>query len=78
MARSSTAGYSVLGLALIFLAILVVVPMLKRTFPQFYEGYDNLATTGSRKPDCIGVTCAEGSFCQSNKCIPIFPTGGSM
>jgi len=22
--------------------------------------------------DCAGVTCAEGQFCQENKCIPIF------
>jgi hypothetical protein len=31
----------------------------------------------SKHPDCIGVTCAEGQFCQRNTCIPIYPGPGS-
>jgi hypothetical protein len=28
---------------------------------------------GFRSVDCKGVTCAEGQFCQSNTCHPIYP-----
>ena len=48
-------GLTVLGLAGVLLAILIVVPMLKRMFPQFYEGYIN--------PRCTKTTCPEGTFC---------------
>ena len=62
MARS----YGLLGLVVVLLAVLVVVPLLKNLFPAAfpYEGFRDL--------DCAGVTCAEGQFCQENKCIPIF------
>ena len=87
MARAS-AGLGMLGLALVLLGVLIVVPWLKRTFPQYYEGYadapqdppmslvEMLLQSGqadSAHPDCVGVTCPEGSFCQNNKCNPIFP-----
>jgi hypothetical protein len=54
MARQSS-GYTLLGLAGVLLAILIVVPMLKKWFPQFYEGFIN--------PRCTKTTCPEGSFC---------------
>jgi len=73
MARSSVVGLGVFGLAMVLFAVLIIVPFLKETFPQFYEAFEDLMTTSSRKPDCVGVTCPEGSFCQTNKCIPIFP-----
>ena len=83
MARTSTVGYGVFGLAVVFLGVLIIVPFLKRTFPQYYEGFQGsdarvqaLLAAGlkdSAHPDCIGVTCAEGQFCQRNTCYPIFP-----
>ena len=76
MARQT--GFTVLGLAGLLLAILIIVPMLKRTFPQFYEGFINTR--------CTRTTCPEGSFClkQANPnqgadadgeevCVPIDP-----
>lgn len=84
MARS--VGFGVFGLAAVLLAVLVIVPFLKRTFPQYYEGYESLGALGSdmrvqqmlasgqadsARPDCVGVTCPEGQFCQRNTCIPI-------
>lgn len=83
MARSS-AALGVVGLALVLLGVLIIVPFLKRTFPQYYEGFGNGSSSrveqmlasgqaDSAHPDCIGVTCAEGQFCQRNTCIPIYP-----
>ena len=48
-------GYTVLGLAVILLLILIVVPILKRMVPQYYEPFIN--------PRCTKTTCPEGSFC---------------
>ncbi len=48
-------GYTVLGLAGVLLAILIVVPMLKRLFPQYYEPFINVR--------CTKTTCPEGQFC---------------
>lgn len=72
-------GYTVLGLAGILLAILIIVPMLKRMFPQFYEGFINTR--------CTKTTCPEGTFCLkeanpdggadadgAETCVPIGPT----
>lgn len=73
MSRSPLVGYGVIGLAMVLLGVLIIVPFLKEAFPQFYEPFQDFMNTGSRKPDCVGVTCPEGSFCQTNKCIPIFP-----
>ena len=28
---------------------------------------------GFRTTDCLGITCAEGQFCQQNKCSAISP-----
>jgi len=70
MARS--VGYGVIGLAMVLLGILIVVPFLKRTFPQYYDGFRNPAD------GCGGVTCPEGSFCQSGNCIPIHVGGGDV
>ena len=64
MAKS--VGYGVIGLSLVLLGILIVVPLLKKWFPQYYyEGFN-------AKLDCVGVTCEEGQFCQENKCLPIY------
>ncbi len=43
---------------------LALMPMIKAAMPGlFMEGF--------RDVDCVGVTCPEGKFCQSNKCIDI-------
>ena len=63
MARHS--GFTLIGLAGVLLAILIIVPILKRTFPMYYESFIN--------PRCTKTTCPEGSFClkQAN------PSGGA-
>lgn len=88
MAREARTSMGIVGLALVLLGILFVVPFLKRTFPQYYDGFSNPVTdmrvqqllangqAESAHPDCIGVTCAEGQFCQRNTCIPIYPGPG--
>lgn len=48
-------GYTVLGLAGVLLAVLIIVPMLKGMFPQYYEPFINTR--------CTKTTCPEGSFC---------------
>jgi hypothetical protein len=76
MARQT--GYTVLGLAAVLFGVLILVPMLKRMFPQYYEPFIN--------PRCTKTTCPEGSFClkQANPnqgadaegeevCVPIGP-----
>ena len=83
MARS--ARFGVVTLAIVLVAILALVPVVKGFFPRACEGFQDLGTDmrvqqllargrqDSAKPDCIGVTCPEGSFCQSNQCHPIYP-----
>jgi hypothetical protein len=83
-------GLGMFGLAIVLLAVLIIVPFLKRTFPQFYEGFQNTLSDDARvqmllargQADsahnaCIGVTCPEGQFCQEAKCIPIYPGPGA-
>lgn len=87
MARKT--GYGVVGLLAVLIAILVLVPFLKRTFPRYYpDGFQDAPTAtesarvaallaagqrDSAHNACIGVTCPEGQFCQEAKCIPIYP-----
>lgn len=83
MARS--ARFGVVSLAIVLVAILALVPIVKSFFPRAFEGFQDLSTDmrvqqllsrgrqDSAKPQCIGVTCPEGSFCQSNQCYPIYP-----
>lgn len=83
MARSTRFG--VITLAIVLVAILALVPIVKSFFPRSFEGFQNPMTDArvqqllargqqdSAKPDCIGVTCPEGSFCQENQCHPIYP-----
>ena len=83
MARS--ARFGVVTLAIVLVAILALVPLVKGLFPRSFEGFQDASTDmriqqllargrqDSAKPECIGVTCPEGSFCQSNQCHPIYP-----
>ena len=63
--KANLLGLGVAGSTLVVLfLILLVVPWFKKTFPGYMEGYATY--------DCSrDVTCAEGSFCQNNKCITI-------
>jgi hypothetical protein len=67
MAKSDLLGLGIAGTALVVLVgILVLVPYLKKMFPGYIQGFATY--------DCSrDVTCPEGSFCQSNTCIPIRP-----
>ncbi len=58
-------GLGAVATTLIALVVLLVaVPWFKSVFPGYIEGYATY--------DCSrDVTCPEGSFCQSNKCISI-------
>jgi hypothetical protein len=83
MARS--ARFGVITLAIVLVAILALVPIVKSIFPRSFEGFQDPMTDmrvqqllakgrqDSANPDCIGVTCPEGSFCQKNQCHPIYP-----
>ena len=53
--------------ALVTLFVCVaILPFLKAASPSFFPSMD-----GFRDVDCLGMTCPEGSFCQSRQCIPI-------
>ena len=55
----------VAGCALVILfAVLLFMPMLRSMFPGLVQGFSNY--------DCKRETqCPEGTFCQSDQCIPI-------
>lgn len=83
MAKPSRFG--ILMLAVVLVSILVLVPIVKGLFPNSFEGYQDISSdmriqqllsrgrADSAKPDCVGVTCPEGSFCQKNQCHAIYP-----
>jgi hypothetical protein len=72
MAKLNLFGLGFLGTTIVVLfAALLVLPYIKRSFPGLLEGYATY--------DCSrDVTCPEGSFCQSNTCIPINAPKGSV
>jgi hypothetical protein len=53
---------AVVILILSIIALFVIKYFIPR-FYFYYEGFQNV--------DCIGITCPEGKFCQSNKCVDI-------
>lgn len=63
MAR--TKRYGLVGLVVVFVAVVTLLYFLKGMFPQFYDGF--------RDVNCYGVKCAEGQFCQENVCRNINP-----
>lgn len=83
MARS--ARFGVVSLVVVLVAILALIPIVKGLFPRSFEGFQDPMTDmrvqqllgrgreDSANPDCIGVTCPEGAFCQKNQCHPIYP-----
>jgi hypothetical protein len=59
MARSAKTPF------VLVLSLVVVFAVLAYVAYSTYEGF--------RTVDCLGVTCPEGQFCQSNQCHPIYP-----
>lgn len=57
--------YAIIGL---FVAV-ALLPLLKAFAPDYFPGIEGFL--GSRPLDCYKQNCAEGEFCQSNKCVPI-------
>ena len=70
MARS-TPPYTLMGLAAVFLLLLVALPIAK----SFTETYTGGFSSGSSTLTCkdYAKPCPEGYFCQQEKCTSIFP-----
>jgi hypothetical protein len=67
MARlAKIGGFPVMKVA-IFLAVVILGYYLVSYLMKLYK------LDGFRDVSCVGVACAEGEFCQSNKCIKINP-----
>jgi hypothetical protein len=56
-------------------AVLVLVLLVLSAVAAYYV-YNSYE--GFRSLDCKGVTCAEGQFCQSNTCHPIYPPNSQV
>lgn len=56
---------SVKSPTVLIIVLLLVLASLTYYVYTAYETYGNV--------DCLGVTCAEGEFCQDNTCKPINP-----
>lgn len=73
MAKVGFLGLSLAASTLVILVVaLAVIPWVKKSYPGLIQGFATY--------DCSrDVTCPEGTFCQSNTCIPIKPprTGGA-
>jgi hypothetical protein len=62
--KSNFFGLSIAASALVILfVILLFVPMIKAQFPALIQGFSDYECT-RKEP------CPEGTFCQSNDCIP--------
>jgi hypothetical protein len=63
MAKMMSLGVAGCALVILF-AVLLFMPMLRSMFPGLVQGFSNY--------DCKRETqCPEGTFCQSDQCIPI-------
>jgi hypothetical protein len=61
------ASATLISLVIIFVLVVVALPWLRNNFGQYFpEGFQD-------RPDCQGMTCREGQFCQQNKCQDISP-----
>jgi hypothetical protein len=69
MARN-TVGLGLVGLFVVFLAVLYFIPMLKRFFPTV-SGFQDIPTDLTCQPGL--KPCPEGYFCEQNTCVPILP-----
>jgi hypothetical protein len=64
MARN--AGLGLVGLFMVFFAVLLVVPYVKSFFPSV-SGFNDMTCKEGAKP------CPEGYFCERTTCVPILP-----
>jgi len=63
MAKMMRLGVAGMALVILF-AVLMIMPTLRSMFPGLVQGFSNY--------DCKRETmCPEGTFCQSDQCIPI-------
>jgi hypothetical protein len=61
-ALKTVTWYAIIGL----LVAVALLPILKAAAPEFFP-----SVSGFANPDCQGVTCGEGQFCQNNKCLSV-------
>ena len=61
-ALKTVTWYAIIGL----LVAVALLPLLKAAAPEFFPSFPSVS--GFANPDCVGVTCGEGQFCQNNKC----------
>lgn len=61
-ALKTVTWYAIIGL----LVAVALLPLLKATAPEYFP-----SISGFANPDCQGVSCGEGQFCQNNKCLSV-------
>jgi len=61
-ALKTVTWYAIIGL----LVAVALLPLLKAAAPEYFPSFPSVS--GFANPDCVGVTCGEGQFCQNNKC----------
>lgn len=66
MARR-VAAYGMVGLLVVFAAILVAVPIVMKWTSPVVSGFEDLSCEEGRKP------CPEGYFCEQRSCVQILP-----
>ena len=59
-------GSALTGLAVIFVAVLILVPVVKYLFPTM-SGFEDMTCEQGLKP------CPEGYFCEQKTCVPVLP-----
>jgi hypothetical protein len=62
----NAAGLGLSGLFVVFLAVLLVIPYIKKFYP-IVSGFANMSCEEGRIP------CEEGYFCAQRTCVPILP-----
>ena len=62
----NVAGFSLMGLFIVFIIILVALPYFKYFYPHI-SGFANMSCEEGRTP------CPEGYFCAQRTCVPILP-----
>ncbi len=68
MKRAGLKTVTLYGIIGLFVAI-ALLPLLKAFAPDYFPTMEGFL--GSRPLDCYKKDCPEGSFCQSNQCVPI-------
>jgi hypothetical protein len=63
-------AYSLMGLFVVFLGLLLVLPYVKSMFPQV-SGFNDMTMATSCEEG--RTPCPEGYFCEQKTCVPILP-----